>query len=118
MFGSYFPMQNMYGLLGQYGQPQYGGLLGGMNTQQLMQNYLQNIHMRRYQPPPIYGADNQVRWNYGPGGRTYQAPTPANKPLPSAQSNPLGFLSQPDSSGLQNWLQQQYAYAMSGGGGG
>jgi len=103
-----------YGLLGQPpAVPQGYGQTGN-----LMAQYLQNLYMRRYNPPALAQYPGMVGSQLGPGGMAYQAPTPANKPLPSAQSNPLGFLSQPDSSGLQNWLQQQYAYALSGGGGG
>lgn len=82
MFTNYGPM-NYSGLLGQ--QPQYGGLLG-MNTQNLMQQYLQSLFMRRYQPPALMGAQNTVRSQMGPGGMTYQAPQPTAQAVPGQQS--------------------------------
>lgn len=86
------------GLL-QYQQPQYGGLLGGMNTQQLMQQYLQSLFMRRYQTPALTGAQNTVRSQMGPGGMTYQAPQPTVQALPGRQSlfgQPSGAMYNPD----------------------
>lgn len=58
------------GLLG-YQQPQYGGLLG---TQNLMQQYLMNLYMRRYQPPAIQQQPGMVGSQMGQGGMQYQAP--------------------------------------------
>lgn len=58
------------GLLG-YQQPQYGGLLG---TQNLMQQYLMNLYMRRYQPPAIPQQPGMVGSRMGQGGMQYMAP--------------------------------------------
>ena len=69
------------GLLG-YQQPQYGGLLG---TQNLMQQYLMNLYMRRYNPPALAQYPGMVGSQMGPGGTAYQAPQIANVPLPGAQ---------------------------------
>ncbi len=69
------------GLLG-YQQPQYGGLLGAQNTENLMQQYLMNLFMRRYQPPAIPQQPGMVGSQMGPGGMQYQAPQIANVPLP------------------------------------
>lgn len=68
MFGIRTPLTgiNMQGLLGQFQQPQ--GLLGGMNTQNMMQQYLQNLFMRRYQPPAIQQQPGMVSSQMGPGG--------------------------------------------------
>ena len=71
------------GLLG-YQQPQYGGLLG---TQNLMQQYLMNLYMRRYQPPAIQQQPGMVGSQMGQGGMQYQAPQIANLPSPAAQSS-------------------------------
>lgn len=71
------------GLLG-YQQPQYGGLLG---TQNLMQQYLMNLYMRRYQPPAIQQQPGMVGSQMGQGGMQYQAPQVPNLPSPAAQSS-------------------------------
>lgn len=104
-------------LMQQYQQPQYGGLLGGMNTQQLMQQYLQSLFMRRYQTPALMGAQNTVRSQLGPGGLTYQAPQPTAQALPGRQSL-FGQAGGSSDAGMNDWLRQQYAYALAGGGGG
>jgi hypothetical protein len=77
-----FNFGNSPGLLG-YQQPQ-GGLLGG-GTQNLMQQYLMNLFMRRYQPPAIPQQPGMVSSQMGPGGMQYQAPQIPNVPLPGAQ---------------------------------
>lgn len=71
------------GLLG-YQQPQYGGLLGAQNTENLMQQYLQNLFMRRYNPPAIQQQPGMVGSQMGQGGMQYQAPQIANVPLPKS----------------------------------
>ena len=86
MFGNnLFRQLQMGGLLGQPNS-QMGGLLGG-NTQNMMQKYLQNLYMRRYQPPMLSGASNTVRSTMGPGGVMYQAPTLMVASLPGAQQS-------------------------------
>ncbi len=77
-----FNFGNSPGLLG-YQQPQ-GGLLGG-GTQNLMQQYLMNLFMRRYQPPAIPQQPGMVSSQMGPGGMQYRAPQIPNVPLPGAQ---------------------------------
>ena len=65
----------MNGLLGGQMGGQMGGLLGGqmgMQTQDLMSQYLQNLFMRRYNPPAIGGQG--VTSQMGPGGMQYMAP--------------------------------------------
>lgn len=49
------------------------GLLGGTvpSTQNLMQQYLQNLFMRRYNPPAVSGTG--VTSQMGQGGMQYQA---------------------------------------------
>lgn len=59
------------GLLG-YQQPA-NGLLGG-GTQNLMQQYLMNLYMRRYQPPAIPQQPGMVGSRMGQGGMQYMAP--------------------------------------------
>lgn len=59
------------GLLG-YQQPA-NGLLGG-GTQNLMQQYLMNLFMRRYQPPAIPQQPGMVGSRMGQGGMQYMAP--------------------------------------------
>lgn len=59
------------GLLG-YQQPA-NGLLGG-GTQNLMQQYLMNLFMRRYQPPAIPQQPGMVGSRMGMGGMQYMAP--------------------------------------------
>lgn len=86
MFGNTSFWQNMANLL----RPQGGGLLGSsqqypMNTQALMNAYLQNLFMRRYNPPSIPQQPGMVSSSLGMGGRQYQAPQIANVPLPGAQ---------------------------------
>lgn len=84
MFGNnLFRQLQMGGLLGQPNS-QMGGLLGG-NTQNMMQQYLQNLFMRRYQPPAIQQQPGMVSSQMGPGGMQYRAPQIANTPLPGAQ---------------------------------
>lgn len=97
---SYNPLGSLRGpgLLGGFQQqPQYLGLLGpqqmGSQTQNLMQQYLQSLFMRRYQPPALTGAQNTVRSQLGPGGLTYQAPVPtpvtATQPQAPAVQSPV-----------------------------
>lgn len=85
MFGIRTPLTgiNMQGLLGQFQQPQ--GLLGGMNTQNMMQQYLQNLFMRRYQPPAIQQQPGMVSSQMGQGGMQYRAPQIPNVQLPGVQ---------------------------------
>ena len=62
-------------MLGFYGQGLLGGqqgLLGGQQTQDLMSQYLQNLFMRRYNPPAISGQG--VTSQMGQGGMQYMAP--------------------------------------------
>lgn len=76
------------GLLG-YQQPQYGGLLG---TQNLMQQYLMNLYMRRYQPPAIQQQPGMVGSQMGQGGMQYQAPQIANvSPVATQPQGPAGW---------------------------
>ena len=70
-----------YGLLGQ--QP--AGSQGYGQTGNLMAQYLQNLYMRRYNPPAIPQQPGMVSSSLGMGGRQYQAPQIANVPLPGAQ---------------------------------
>lgn len=81
----------MYGLLGD---PQQSLL--GSGTQDLMQQYLMNLFMRRYQPPALNGAQNTVRSQMGPGGMTYMAPIPMAQSLPGQAPTP-GLLAQQQS---------------------
>ena len=90
------------GLLG-YQQPA-NGLLGGypQNTENLMAQYLQNLFMRRYNPPSIPQQPGMVSSSLGQGGRQYQAPQIANVPLPGAQSRntaPQGSTPYPQGGG-------------------
>lgn len=107
MFGIRTPLTgfNLSGLLGPMMQQQGGGLLGGqypMNTQALMNAYLQNLFMRRYNPPSIPQQPGMVSSSLGMGGRQYQAPQIANVPLPGAQSQnaaPQGSTPYPQGGG-------------------
>ena len=105
-----------YGLLGQ--QP--AGSQGYGQTGNLMAQYLQNLYMRRYNPPALAQYPGMVGLQLGPGGMAYQAPHIRNVPLPTNQNRGAWGMggSQDNSAAINNWLQQQYAYAMSGGGGG
>lgn len=67
------------GLLG-YQQPA-NGLLGG-GTQNLMQQYLMNLFMRRYQPPAIPQQPGMVGSRMGQGGMQYMAPQVAQAAPP------------------------------------
>ena len=70
-----------YGLLGQPpAVPQGYGQTGN-----LMGQYLQNLYMRRYNPPALAQYPGMVGSQMGPGGTAYQAPQIANVPLPGAQ---------------------------------
>lgn len=66
-----------------YGQGLLGGqqgLLGGQmggQTQDLMTQYLQNLFMRRYNPPAISGQG--VTSQMGQGGMQYMAPQMAQQ---------------------------------------
>jgi len=66
------------GLLGPAVKPGAAtGLLGGAypaSTADLMQRYLQNIFMRRYQPPAIPQQPGMVGSRMGMGGMQYMAP--------------------------------------------
>lgn len=72
------------GLLGGPSGGQIPSLLGGypQNTENLMQQYLQNLFMRRYQTPAIQQQPGMVGSQMGQGGMQYQAPQIANVPLP------------------------------------
>ena len=95
IFGGYqqpsVPGYQQAGLLG-YQQPT-GGLLGG-GTQNLMQQYLMNLFMRRYQPPMILQQPGMVGSQRGQGGMQYmppqiqQMPLPAQSQLPTQQGAP------------------------------
>ena len=124
-------MSAAYGLLGgNFVSPRIGGygLLGQPpaapqgygQTGNLMGQYLQNLYMRRYNPPALAQYPGMVGSQMGPGGTAYQAPQIRNVPLPTNQNRGAGGMggSQDNSAAINNWLQQQYAYAMSGGGGG
>jgi hypothetical protein len=103
MFGNnLFRQLQMGGLLGQPNS-QMGGLLGG-NTQNLMQQYLQNLFMRRYQPPAIQQQPGMVSSQMGQGGMQYRAPQIANTPLPGARSGSLPTGSTPYPQGGGYWL--------------
>lgn len=103
------------GLLG-YQQPQYGGLLG---TQNLMQQYLMNLYMRRYQPPAIAQQPGMVGSQMGQGGMQYMAPQVQSQAQPTKQSALTSlFGGQDQDAALLDYLRRQYAYALSGGGGG
>ena len=73
------------GLLG-YQQPA-NGLLGG-GTQNLMQQYLMNLFMRRYQPPAIPQQPGMVGSQMGQGGMQYMAPQIQQRSLPGATQPP------------------------------
>lgn len=64
------------GLLGGPSGGQIPSLLGGypQNTENLMQQYLQSLFMRRYQPPAIPQQPGMVGSRMGPGGMQYMAP--------------------------------------------
>ena len=84
MFGNnLFRQLQLGGLLGQPNS-QMGGLLGG-NTQNLMQQYLMNLFMRRYQPPAIQQQPGMVSSQMGQGGMQYRAPQIPNVQLPGVQ---------------------------------
>ena len=104
-----------YGLLGQPpAVPQGYGQTGN-----LMGQYLQNLYMRRYNPPALAQYPGMVGSQMGPGGTAYQAPQVQNKPLQQNQGASWSGVGGIDpNSGFNDWLRQQYAYAMSGGGGG
>lgn len=57
-------------------QPQAPSLLGGypQNTENLMAQYLQNLFMRRYNPPAIAPQPGMVGSRMGQGGMQYMAP--------------------------------------------
>ena len=59
-----------YGLLGQ--QP--AGSQGYGQTGNLMAQYLQNLYMRRYNPPALAQYPGMVGLQLGPGGMQYMAP--------------------------------------------
>lgn len=63
-------------LLGVAPQSQVPGLLGGypQNTANLMAQYLQNLFMRRYNPPAIAQQPGMVGSRMGMGGMQYMAP--------------------------------------------
>ena len=83
MFGNNrFRQLQMGGLLGQPNS-QMGGLLGG-NTQNMMQQYLQTLFMRRYQPPAIQQQPGMVSSQMGQGGMQYRPQIP-NVQLPGVQ---------------------------------
>lgn len=104
------------GLLG-YQQPA-GGLLGG-GTQNLMQQYLMNLFMRRYQPPAIPQQPGMVGSRMGQGGMQYMAPQVQSQAQPTKQSALTSlFGGQDQDAALLDYLRRQYAYALSGGGGG
>lgn len=64
------------GLLGGPSGGQIPSLLGGypQNTENLMQQYLQSLFMRRYQPPAIQQQPGMVGSRMGQGGMQYMAP--------------------------------------------
>ena len=64
------------------------GLLGGTvpSTQNLMQQYLQNLFMRRYNPPAISGQG--VTSQMGQGGMQYMAPQMAQQQQQAPQTQP------------------------------
>ena len=104
-----------YGLLGQPpAVPQGYGQTGN-----LMAQYLQNLYMRRYNPPALAQYPGMVGSQLGPGGMAYQAPQVQNKPLQQNQGASWSGVGGIDpNSGINDWLRQQYAYVSSGGGGG
>lgn len=78
-------MSAAYGLLGgNFVSPRIGGygLLGQPpaapqgygQTGNLMGQYLQNLYMRRYNPPALAQYPGMVGSQMGPGGTAYQAP--------------------------------------------
>lgn len=89
IFGGYqqpaFQGYQQSGLLG-YQQPA-NGLLGG-GTQNLMQQYLANLFMRRYQPPAIQQQPGMVSSQMGQGGMQYLSPQIQQRSLPGAQQQP------------------------------
>lgn len=114
------------GLLGPAAKPGAAtGLLGGAypaSSADLMQQYLAGLHRRRYNPPAIAQQPGMVGSQMGPWGMQYMAPQVPSSTLP-AKSNPLAALlggqsQEQENTALLNWLQQQYNFAMSGGGGG
>lgn len=84
-----------YGLLGQPpAVPQGYGQTGN-----LMAQYLQNLYMRRYNPPALAQYPGMVGSQLGPGGMAYQAPQPTVQALPGRQSlfgQPSGAMYNPD----------------------
>ena len=69
-------MSGGMGLLG--GAPQVPSLIGagqpGSQTQNLMQQYLASLFMRRYNPPAIAQQPGMVGSRMGQGGMQYMAP--------------------------------------------
>ncbi|MCD6674838.1 MAG: hypothetical protein LT106_18550 [Burkholderiaceae bacterium] len=65
-------------LTGASGTTSAPALLGagepGSNTQNLMQQYLASLFMRRYNPPAIAQQPGMVGSQMGPGGMQYMAP--------------------------------------------
>lgn len=89
MIRNSFMPQGFPGLLG--GQQQQG-LLGPMNTQNLMQQYLQHLFMRRYQTPMLQQQPGMVSSQMGPGGMQYRAPQvmpAANDPVRQQQQQQM-----------------------------
>lgn len=95
-------LQQMQGQQGARQSYQPQGLLGGqmnfggapMNTANLMQQYLQNLYMRRYQTPAIQQQPGMVSSQMGPGGMQYRAPTiqpAANDPTRNQAARPNPF---------------------------
>lgn len=109
------------GLLGGPSGGQIPSLLGGypQNTENLMQQYLQNLFMRRYNPPAIAQQPGMVGSRMGPGGMQYMAPQVQVQAQPTKQSALTSlFGGQDQDAALLDYLRRQYAYALSGGGGG
>ena len=85
----------------------YMGLLGGQQrpllgqyqpTQNLMQQYLQQMFMRRYQPPAIQQQPGMVGSQMGQGGMQYMAPK-----IPAATDPTRPQAQAPAQPGLMPW---------------
>ena len=113
----------MSGGTGLLGAQQAPSLLGagqmGSQTQNLMNQYLASLFMRRYNPPAMGQQPGMVGSQMGPGGMQYTAPQVQSQAQPTKQSALASlFGGQDQDAALLDYLRRQYVYALSGGGGG